>query len=80
MYGPPNSALPWPWYHNIALIEKLKETEERLWYARQAIGMRLFVLSNLAALWEWVITNQELLGKIDGLPSTVRTRMAGYSQ
>jgi predicted nuclease of restriction endonuclease-like (RecB) superfamily len=25
------------WYHNIALIEKLKETEERLWYARHAI-------------------------------------------
>jgi predicted nuclease of restriction endonuclease-like (RecB) superfamily len=25
------------WYHNIALIEKLRETEERLWYARQAI-------------------------------------------
>jgi predicted nuclease of restriction endonuclease-like (RecB) superfamily len=25
------------WYHNIALIEKLKSPEERLWYARQAI-------------------------------------------
>jgi predicted nuclease of restriction endonuclease-like (RecB) superfamily len=25
------------WYHNIALIEKLKETEQRLWYARQTV-------------------------------------------
>ncbi|WP_236506499.1 PDDEXK nuclease domain-containing protein [Tychonema sp. BBK16] len=25
------------WYHNIALIEKLKSSEERLWYARQTI-------------------------------------------
>jgi predicted nuclease of restriction endonuclease-like (RecB) superfamily len=26
-----------PWYHNIALMEKLKSPEERLWYARQTI-------------------------------------------
>jgi predicted nuclease of restriction endonuclease-like (RecB) superfamily len=26
-----------PWYHNIALMEKLKSSEERLWYARQTI-------------------------------------------
>ncbi|MBD1861211.1 PDDEXK nuclease domain-containing protein [Trichocoleus desertorum] len=26
-----------PWRHNIALLEKLKSTEERLWYAEQAI-------------------------------------------
>jgi predicted nuclease of restriction endonuclease-like (RecB) superfamily len=26
-----------PWYHNIALIEKLENPHERLWYARQAI-------------------------------------------
>lgn len=26
-----------PWYHNIALMEKVKSTEERLWYARQTI-------------------------------------------
>jgi predicted nuclease of restriction endonuclease-like (RecB) superfamily len=26
-----------PWYHNIALLEKLPIAEERLWYARQAI-------------------------------------------
>ena len=26
-----------PWYHNIALIEKLENPDERLWYARQAI-------------------------------------------
>ncbi|MHB0877031.1 MAG: PDDEXK nuclease domain-containing protein [Anaerolineae bacterium] len=25
-----------PWYHNIALLEKLSTPEERLWYARQA--------------------------------------------
>ena len=25
-----------PWYHNIALIEKLKTEDERLWYARKA--------------------------------------------
>ncbi|HTV56263.1 MAG TPA: PDDEXK nuclease domain-containing protein [Terriglobia bacterium] len=25
------------WYHNIALVEKATSTEERLWYARQAI-------------------------------------------
>ncbi|MEZ2277209.1 MAG: PDDEXK nuclease domain-containing protein [Microcoleus anatoxicus] len=25
------------WYHNIALMEKLKSSEERLWYARQTI-------------------------------------------
>src|SRR5229473_7056280 len=26
-----------PWYHNIALIEKLESPDERLWYAQQAI-------------------------------------------
>lgn len=26
-----------PWYHNIALLEKLKSQHERLWYAQQAI-------------------------------------------
>ena len=26
-----------PWYHHIALIEKVKNPEERLWYARQTI-------------------------------------------
>ncbi len=26
-----------PWYHNIALLEKLKGQDERLWYAQQAI-------------------------------------------
>ncbi len=26
-----------PWYHNIALLEKLKGRHERLWYAQQAI-------------------------------------------
>jgi predicted nuclease of restriction endonuclease-like (RecB) superfamily len=25
------------WYHNIALLEKIKKTEERLWYAQQTI-------------------------------------------
>jgi predicted nuclease of restriction endonuclease-like (RecB) superfamily len=27
-----------PWYHNIALLEKLKDPNERLWYAHQAIA------------------------------------------
>ena len=26
-----------PWYHNIAIIEKLKDTEKRLWYARRTL-------------------------------------------
>jgi len=26
-----------PWYHNIALLEKLKSTEHRLWYARETV-------------------------------------------
>ncbi|MBD2158873.1 PDDEXK nuclease domain-containing protein [Leptolyngbya sp. FACHB-16] len=26
-----------PWYHNIALLEKLKSPEQRLWYAQKAI-------------------------------------------
>ena len=26
-----------PWYHNLALLEKLKAPDERLWYARKAI-------------------------------------------
>ncbi|BDI33572.1 hypothetical protein CCAX7_56230 [Capsulimonas corticalis] len=26
-----------PWFHNCVLIEKLKESDERLWYARQTI-------------------------------------------
>ena len=25
------------WYHNIALLEKLGDTEQRLWYARQSV-------------------------------------------
>ena len=27
-----------PWYHHIALIEKCRSPEERLWYARQSAG------------------------------------------
>lgn len=27
-----------PWYHNIALLEKLSDPEERLWYAKNAFG------------------------------------------
>jgi hypothetical protein len=27
-----------PWYHNIALLEKLKGQDERFWYAQQAIN------------------------------------------
>ena len=27
-----------PWYHNIALLEKLKDSSERLWYARETIN------------------------------------------
>ena len=26
-----------PWYHNLALLEKLDRLEDRLWYARKAI-------------------------------------------
>lgn len=26
-----------PWYHNIALLEKLNSTEQRLWYAQEAV-------------------------------------------
>lgn len=26
------------WYHNLALLEKLKPSEERLWYARKSLG------------------------------------------
>src|SRR5207244_4036390 len=26
-----------PWYHHIALLEKVKSREERLWYARQVV-------------------------------------------
>ena len=26
-----------PWYHHIALLEKLNDPAERLWYARQAV-------------------------------------------
>lgn len=26
-----------PWYHNIALLEKLKDPEQRLWYARHTV-------------------------------------------
>jgi predicted nuclease of restriction endonuclease-like (RecB) superfamily len=29
------------WYHNVALVEKLKDSNERLWYARAAGGSRL---------------------------------------
>lgn len=27
-----------PWYHNIALLEKLKSTEQRLWYAKETVN------------------------------------------
>lgn len=26
-----------PWYHNIALLDKLKDTDERLWYAKETV-------------------------------------------
>jgi hypothetical protein len=27
-----------PWFHNILLIEKLKDSAERLWYAQRRVG------------------------------------------
>jgi len=29
------------WYHNLTLLEKMKSSEERLWYAQAAIEHRL---------------------------------------
>jgi predicted nuclease of restriction endonuclease-like (RecB) superfamily len=29
------------WYHNITLVEKIKSVEERLWYAREAVDLKM---------------------------------------
>ena len=34
----PQAAAGIPWFHNVVLIEKLKDPARRLWYARQAIA------------------------------------------
>jgi predicted nuclease of restriction endonuclease-like (RecB) superfamily len=47
-----------PWYHHIALLEKLDDPAKRLWYARQA----------LAHGWSHSI----LVLQIDGRPSRAR--------
>lgn len=33
----PQAAVQIPWFHNVVLIEKVKDPEQRLWYARQTI-------------------------------------------
>ena len=33
----PQAATELPWFHNVVLIEKLKDPDERLWYARQTV-------------------------------------------
>jgi predicted nuclease of restriction endonuclease-like (RecB) superfamily len=55
-----------PWRHNIALLEKLKNTEERLWYAYKAIEngwsrdiLVMQIESNLFARLGGAITNFE---------------------
>lgn len=35
---PPEEVLNIPWWHNVILIEKLKEPALRLWYAKQAVA------------------------------------------
>ena len=35
---PPNFCLNLPWWHNVILIEKIKSSQEREWYARSAIN------------------------------------------
>jgi predicted nuclease of restriction endonuclease-like (RecB) superfamily len=42
-----------PWGHNIVLIAKIKDVEERLWYAEQTIGNGL----SRSALEDWIKTN-----------------------
>lgn len=37
-FGPPDEVLGLPWGHNVLLFEKLKISETRLWYARQAVA------------------------------------------
>jgi predicted nuclease of restriction endonuclease-like (RecB) superfamily len=34
----PQAAAGIPWFHNVVLIEKLKDPRRRLWYARQAVA------------------------------------------
>lgn len=35
--GPPRLLEGLPWFHNVVLVEKLKEADERIWYAQQTI-------------------------------------------
>jgi predicted nuclease of restriction endonuclease-like (RecB) superfamily len=35
--GPPEPMASLPWFHNVLLIEKLKDPTERLWYAHKAL-------------------------------------------
>jgi predicted nuclease of restriction endonuclease-like (RecB) superfamily len=53
-----------PWYHNLALLEKLKSTEQRLWYAQETVTngwsrnvLVLQIESNLYDRQGFAITN-----------------------
>jgi len=35
--NPPQAVAEIPWFHNVILVEKLKDPRQRLWYARQAV-------------------------------------------
>jgi len=39
-----------PWWHNVIIIQKIKDTQERLWYAQQTIEYGL----SRAALEDWI--------------------------
>jgi hypothetical protein len=39
--GPPQAVARIPWGHKVPLIEKLKNSEHRFWYAQKAMECRL---------------------------------------
>jgi len=48
--------------------------------SQHSLGVKLFVFPDLLNPRKLTIKNHQFFGKIDGLPRTVRKRMAGYSQ
>ena len=79
----PQAAAGIPWFHNVVLIEKLKDPARRLWYARQAIAngwSRSMLLLDRVGLvrptYRWFLPLDHFLiggsaGRVDGSPHSL---------
>jgi predicted nuclease of restriction endonuclease-like (RecB) superfamily len=77
-----------PWWHNIILLTKLKDNDQRLWYAQKALEygwshtiLEMQIKSNLYACEGHAITNfaQRLL-VVESLPKNLKRSLPSVEE